>query len=928
MFQKIINQAIFAGINFPIRVAVFLITVTLATGLGLSQLRIDTSFSSLVSASNPDKPVYEQIIEEFGSDDRTIIYIRDKQLWSPEKLAKVEALHQKLEETKFVSQIEDLFTVQNIQGKDGHLEANLLMHESPKEQSLADSTQAKALNNPLIMNNLVSSDGQAMAIIISVTDHEDRQDFDHFVNSALESILKPYQEHFDNVFQLGSPRINAELKNVLLNDLTVLAPLSLIVLVLSIAFFLRSGLTAILPVATSLLSLIWTFGLMGWMGIPVNILTAMLPSLLIVIGSTEDTHIMSGYFQALAKSDGNRADATRLTMRMLGIPLILTILTTAFGFASNIFSELDLIQDFAMASTLAIVVNGIITLLLLPMMLSLIGPEKDARNSDSATNRFSDRLVHVFTAINDRHSNLLLILTLVVCIFFVYQASRLDVSNDPVSYFQSDAQLIQDVNTLHRDLAGMKMFFITLESDRKNAFIEPKNIETLVEIQSFLGKQGVFDKSTSLADYISLMNREFHQGNANYYDIPRQRELIAQYLLLLHRQDLHSVVSHDYRKANIIVRHNISDSATLNSYIRELNDAVTRIAGRQMRVTVSGENLMINAATEHLIFGQVKSLGVLLVVIFLLMSALFTSFKAGLVALIPSLIPIIMMFGIMGLLDIPLNPGTAMVAVIAIGIAIDGTIHLFTNYNDLCRQAKNNLSAIRATIRHEATPMFATGIALAFGFGVLLFSDFSLIAQFGALSAATMLLALYANLLVAPIIIARIRLVGLYQILSMDVEKEVLEMSPLFRDMTLYQIRKAILLSEMHQFEPGELLMQQDSVGRSMYLILSGEVEAIRHAKNKKQRIASMKAGEVFGEIGYIREAKRTADIRAISKVKVICFDFEGLKKDLKFFPHIIAKLNFNISYILGERLEEVRTRLDEMNERTVKEPKGNDIRE
>jgi CRP-like cAMP-binding protein len=140
--------------------------------------------------------------------------------------------------------------------------------------------------------------------------------------------------------------------------------------------------------------------------------------------------------------------------------------------------------------------------------------------------------------------------------------------------------------------------------------------------------------------------------------------------------------------------------------------------------------------------------------------------------------------------------------------------------------------------------------------------------------------------------------------------KEVLEKSPLFQGMTNYQMRKAILISELQEFEEGEMLVEQGTFGRSMYVILSGQVDVIRRSENKAERIAGMGPGQVLGEVGYIREIQRTADVRALTHVEALRFDYKKLKKDLKFFPYIVSKLNFNISYILGERLADMWDRM------------------
>ena len=161
----------------------------------------------------------------------------------------------------------------------------------------------------------------------------------------------------------------------MLADFKLLAPLSAGLLVVTMLLFLRSIYAAAIPLMTSALSIVWTFGFMGLVGIPMNILSAMLPSLIIAIGSTEDTHLMVSYFQGLAKAKKeHRAFATRYMLKHMSIPLFLTVLTTGLGFGSNMLSGIGLIRDFAIASTFAIVANGIITVTLVPLVLRAIGP--------------------------------------------------------------------------------------------------------------------------------------------------------------------------------------------------------------------------------------------------------------------------------------------------------------------------------------------------------------------------------------------------------------------------------------------------------------------------------------------------------------------------------------------------------------------------
>lgn len=910
-----IERLFLLGMRHQPLVLFALVLITLSAAAGLDRLQVDTSFDSLIPAHDPARATYQRIANEFGSDNRTLVYIRDADLWSPDRLGRVQAMERSLREVPHVARVEGLFSLRTVEGRRGSVDAMPLLERAPDTREDALAARDRALANPLYRDHYFSTDGNVMALVVTLEEIEELPGAAERVHAGIEAVLGQHEAVFEKLFQVGPPRISVELTRSLFADMMLLGPLAALVLIVAIVLLLRSTLAAVLPLITSTLAIIWTLGMLGWAGVPLNILSAMIPALIIVIGSTEDTHIIAAYFRGLAANEGEAESAAigairrrgvHYMARHMGLPLVLTVLTTSLGFASNLMSDIGLIRQFALASTFAMIANGVITLLLVPMLLARFGSTGPPARFDAAGRPgIPQRIVRIFRVSQDRFPTNTLAVTAALCLFFVWQASKIYVTNDPLSYFPEDRPLIQDTQRIADDLAGVKLFYIALEASHDRAFLEPANVARLAEIQDFIRRQGAFDASLSIADHLAFVHGEFG-GRFGEVALPPTRQLNAQYLLFFHRGDLEHFVSHDYRRALILVRHNIHDSHTLNARIRELEDVLAAIAGADLSVTITGENLLVNRAAENLLVGQVRALALLLALIFLIMSAMFTSFKGGAIALIPALIPIALMFGVMGLLGIPLNPGTAMVAVIAVGIAVDGTIHLLARYNELCRRTSDYRGAVHQAVEEEATPLIVSSLALALGFGVLLFSNFTVVAQFGALAAATMLFSIAANLLITPIVMARVRLVGLYQILAMSVNQEVLQRSPLFAGMSEYQRRKAILISETNEFASGERLVEQGSMGRSMFLILDGEAEVVRRDQDGERILATLGPGDVFGEIGYIRAVERTADVRARGPLLALRFDYERMQKDLKYFPNIVARLNFNISTILGERLADM----------------------
>ena len=902
-----LRKLLLAGVDRRFALVLGLLALTALAALGVPKVRIDTGFERLIPAKSADRQTYQRVMREFGSDNRTIVYVRDAELWTPGKLAVLERLHRTLGALPGVERIDDLYTHRSLRSLDGSVAAGPLLSGVPADAEAAASARRNALADPLALRNLISADGNAVALTISLRERADAK-ADRDAYHAIEQALAPARGEFAELFQVGPPRIGVELERSLVRDLKALLPATAALLVLVVLAFFGSLFSALVPLATAGLSLLWTLGMLGHAGIPLNILGAMLPSLVVAIGAAGNLHLMEGYFKGLAASpEGGRAAAIRFMAAHLGAPAVLTAAAIAIGFASNAFTGVALVRDFAVAATFAILANGVITLLLVPMLLALAGPQRMRRAQGAGE---ADPVAGIASqAIGPTRRRLafyVLALVAALAVVLVYQVPRLSVTNDPMTFFRADRDLVQDADRIQRDLAGVKVFYITLESGNAGAFQDPPNLQKLVDIQAFVAKQGIFDRSLSLADQLSLVNRELNDGRSGAYRVPATRKLVAQGLLFLQRRDLEPYVSQDFRRANIVVRHEVKDSTTLNRHVEELRQVVRHIAGPDIASSVTGENLMINAAADRLQRGQVEAVCILLAAIFLVLSLMFTSFKGGLIALVPSVVPIALMFAVMALADIPLNPGTAMVAAVVIGIAIDGTIRLLLRYNALCRRTSNFEEAIVETVRQEARPVIATSLALALGFGVLLLSDITLVAQFGALAACTMLLATFANLLVTPMVMARIRLVGLHEILAMPVEREVLDHSPLFRGMTPYQVRKAILISELNEVAAGTRLIEQGTMGSSMYVVVSGELEVVRRDDASERTLALLKPGDVLGEIGFIRATLRTADVRALGPVSVLRFDRDKLASDLRFFPGIVAKLNFNISCILGQRLADL----------------------
>ncbi len=890
-----------------------LIVVSIAAAWQLPHLYIDRGDSRLIDQTEPTWVDYLRAQSRFGREQNILIYARADDLWSEERLKELQAVTIALEKHPEITVVNDLLTATNIRDKGDFVEAGPLMTVVPRTESRLAELRNDALYSPLIRGNYISVDGLATAITLGYDHRPDDPHHELHIFQLVEEHIAPLRQTFDEVFQIGQPRLNAEIDSGLFEDLKRLTPIAMALMVTVIAIFLGSPRMIPIPLITAGVSLLWTLGFMAVAGIPLSLLTAIIPALIVVVGSVEDVHLIASYLNGLAGNDrDSRQQAIAYMAKHVGLPVLITGLTTALGFFANVISDIPLIIEFAIASAFAMIANLLVTILAIPLLLRYFGPlRSSARIATGVSQGLIARIARRIEKPTPRQAAVITATALVTAIYFGLAARDVTVNNDPLSYFGDNHAFARDAARVSTELSGSRTFSVTLNVAEANYFRSPIGLQKIAEVERALEHQGKFDQVISLATIMSLMHQEYHAGDKDFYRIPTDPDDIELYLSSLTRADLESLVTEDYRSARIAVRHNLANSMALNDQVDELHKLLPAVLGEGVAFAITGKNLMVNRAAEALIQGQISSLLLMLGMIFVLFSVMYTSWLAGILALVPNIIPIVLNYGFMGLLGIPLNPGTAMVAAIAIGVAVDDTIHLMTRFGAESKRHVDEHNAVRATVRGEVLPIVSTSIALALGFAVFAGSSFSILAQFGLLAAATMVYAACADLVLMPILLSHLRLATVWDIIALKLDRRVVLDTPLFKDLSEVAIKKVILLSDIETFVAGETVIRQGDVSTGMYVILRGSAEISIQRDDVTISIDQLGPGEVFGEIGYSGQGvRRIATVTASDSLTVARLDANSTHKGLRFYPNIAARLNQNISVILGQRLSESHLRL------------------
>ena len=892
--------------NHPFVVTFLLLFISAVAVIQLPFLKIDPSLEGLRMEHDNAQQVYQAAIETFGSDKINIIYIKDDLLFSPEKLLLIEDLAVQLEAVKGVQKVESIFSTNNFKNEDGMLVTGPLMSWVPETIKEAKGLLADARANPIINGNLVSENEPSIAINLFLdTDNLDK-DFYQKLTLAIDDLIQPLENRFEEIFQIGDPYLRSQISQMMLRDQKRIIPISILVLLITLMAVTRSVSCAILPLLTSGASILWTAGFMAFMGIPVNILTMIVPSLIIVIGSTEDVHLLLEYQHGLNMKDSKNW-AVKWMIDKMGVIVMVTALTTFIGFLSICLNSVIILKQFGMAASFGLFVNPVITCLLAPVYLRLL-PDRGIKRikNKGSDSIFTQRAVDFLTNFISTRKKLILVTSVAITLIIGMFGFRVKLENDSVAMFKAKAPVLHRLNALTVDFPGVQTFFIRISGGHKDIFMDPENLREIAAVQTWLEQSGKFDKTVSIVDFLKLINREMNGGDPEKEVLPLTRERISQYLTFLEDDDISRYVNADFSDVNIMVRHNINSSHDQKNVLQDLAAQIQTILNPHFKFFLTGDSILTLNGADAIADGQVKSILLLLFIIFVIMSLLFMNLKAGLLSLVPNIIPVIVNFGIMGFFSIPLNIGTAMVSVIAIGIAVDDTLHFMTRYNDEMHQVKNQDQAMRICIGTEFKVVFATSIALSLGFAVLVFSNSVPIIQFGFLSAIVMLVAFICDIFVTPILLSNTRLLTLWDVLSLKLRKEVIEQSEFFRDMKMRQIKKIVLLARIGTKKKDDIIYREGDEGDCMYLLLEGNAKrySIQSATQKQVPIGFYSPGDIFGHIAILNNnCYRSANTCAVTDIKFVEINAESLDRLQNRYPYIWGKVYRNLARILGDQL-------------------------
>ncbi len=790
--------AAFGGLIYRNHWKTLVLLLAVVAGLvgQLPKLTMDTSTEGFLHEEDPTLLAYNDFRDQFGRDELILLTIKSDDVFKPTFLKRLQTLHRELaDNTPYLDDITSLVNARDTRGSEGELLVEDLLENWPQNEAELNALKQRALANPVYRNLLLSEDATITTVVLKtdafVSEQSTEDVLAGFDSGSLDvdpdataerepltdaqnsevvdkvsAIAAEYSAEDFQIYLAGSPVVSDVLKKAMQQNMKKFMGMALIAISLVLFLLFRRISGVILPMLTVILSLFSTLGLMAALGIPFKLPTQILPSFLLAVGIGASVHLMAIFFrhlqqlhegQAKTESSSHKEASIRYALGHSGLAITMTSLTTAAGLASFAGAEVAPISDLGIIAAIGILIALFYTLTLTPALLSVL-PLK-AKTSDSAASRQRrmDSLMLRIADFSTDRSRTVLLISAAVLVFGLSGAAQVKFSHKPFEWLPKDNPARIATDFVDQEMRGASSVEVVVDTGETNGFYEPARMKGLAQLGDEVGKidhgELFVGKTLSLADILKEINKALNENRDAFYNIPDNRQLIAQEFLLFENSgsdDLEDFVDSQFSKARFTIKMPWADAVLYKDFLADIDQRFSKVFDDETAITITGMNALLSRTMSATIFSMAESYVIAAGIITLMMILLIGNIRIGLVSMIPNLTPIILTLGLMGWFDLPLDLFTMLIGSIAIGLAVDDTIHFMHNYRRYHHDTGDVKEAVRKTLMTTGRAMFVTTVVLSIGFFLYTGANLSNLVNFGLLTGFTIIMALLADFFLAP----------------------------------------------------------------------------------------------------------------------------------------------------------------------------------
>lgn len=736
--------------DHPVLSIMFVILLTIAAAVPiLMNFRMETNLDKYMPSDHPAFAYSAEAEDRFQIRDGILIAIEHPDsVFNTGTLAKIAALETALRSIEELSsvRIQSVHTGDNIVGSEYGLDVRPFYTDPPatEEEALAIGDLVKA--NPMIWGRLVARDGKSALVVTELPE----SGFSAALYRQVKDIAASY-EGPETIYVAGRPIVEGTLAELGPKDMARMGPLVLLVIAIVLLLVLRSFSRVITTLFAVGASVIWSFGLMSLLKIPLYSVSIMIPVMLVAIGVAYAIHLygaidhhIEGYPLA------TRRDVAEHAISSVGTPAFYAALTTVAGFIALLTSRVYPVKYFGLFTAFGVAVSWLLTMILVPAVLIVFGMGRWKKKISKSTNDSSKphTTVSFGTRFADgiqKHAKIVYAVSAIILIFSLIGISRVWINASFLNNFEKNSPIVKTDAFVNKHFGGTSTVNIILDTEEYDRFKDPKLLSLVDRLQTELMKAPGVGDSFSLATYLKQMHYAMNAEDPAFRAIPDSPELVAQYLLLYEMSgdpdNLWKVVDQDFNAVNITVQLKGDDSKTIAAVLDVAETFRAECTSLGVKMNFAGSGYKSLVFSNLILNGQLTSLALSVAIVFFLVTFLFKSFLLGTIASIPVLFSMAVNFGLMGLLNIPLTVSTALISSIAVGIGVDYAIHFITHYRNFLLKTGDETKAAHYAMSLTGKAVLLNAVIVISGFMVMLFSVFPPNRQVGALVSLNMLVA-------------------------------------------------------------------------------------------------------------------------------------------------------------------------------------------
>ena len=730
------------------------VVLVVAAAGGLRFITFKTDYRVFFSADNPQLKAFEELQDTYTKTDNVMFVLapKDGQVFSRETLASVADLTEASWQIPYSLRVDSITNYQHTSAEgDDLIVADLAADPQQLDTDGFQAIRDIALNEPLLVNRLISENGQVTAVNVTIQlpDEGTGKEVPEITAFARDLVkkLETGNPNMD-VYLTGMVIMNNSFPEVSIHDQQTLIPIMLGVVLLTLVLLLHSFTAMLATFIVIIFSIITAMGLAGWMGIALTPPSASSPTIILTLAVADCVHVLVTLLHGMRHGlEKNAAviDSLRVNIQ----PVFLTSLTTIIGFLSMNFSDAPPFRDLGNIVAMGVAAAFVFSVTFLPALVSILpvrvkpGIERNTRFVDLFADFVISYRNYLFWGMG------VLVLTLVSFL------PRNELNDEFIKYFDETVSFRTDTEFATENITGIYTIEYSLSEGNSGGINEPAFQQDVERFAQWFRQQPHVLHVNSLTDIMKRLNKNMHGDDPEYYRLPGERNLAAQYLLLYEMSlpyglDLNNQID-------------ISKSATRLTVSLETvssNELLSIEAQAQQWLHDNAPYMKSNGASPSVMFayiGQrnIRSMltgtSVALVLISLVLIFALRSLKIGLISLVPNIAPAAMGFGLWGLLYGQVGLGLSIVAGLTLGIVVDDTVHFLSKYLRARReQGLSSEDAVRYAFHTVGIALLVTTLVLVAGFMVLTQSAFKLNSDMGLLTAITIALALAADFFFLP----------------------------------------------------------------------------------------------------------------------------------------------------------------------------------